>query len=103
MVSGAKLVKLLKEHGTGKDKLDICRRALFEAKAERRHATAEEVVAALADKLGPFHGTVKKARVIAETGNWEAPKPPEFSNVEDELHAIEMQSAMESKDSKKAK
>lgn len=103
VTNGAKLVKLLKESGTGADKLDVARRVLFDAKADGRIATSDEVIAGLEDHFGPFHATVAKAKAIAETGELPTVSAAQAASIEDELAEMDAPPAVGArKRSKKA-
>lgn len=86
-MSAALLVKMLKRHGTGEDKLQLARRAMYDARAIGREATAEDVVKALAAGLpgGEFHLTVKKATELLDTGKYQAPTQEAKPSIEDEM------------------
>lgn len=83
ITSGAELVRRLRESGTGEDKLAVARKVL----AEKRAATAEDVVAALGDALGEGHMTVQKAAALAETGEWAGPKAEAAVPIEEQILA----------------
>lgn len=78
-MSGAELVKALKESGTGPDKLRVARGVLV----NDPKATAEAVVKALeAAEVG--EGTLEKCRSLIETGKIETPKEKAL-DIEDQI------------------
>lgn len=85
--NGAELTRLLARHGTGKDKLDVCRAVLQRVHDEekgKRIATCDEVLAGLADALHRDHVTLKKAKALADTGVWTGPDqapPPTIDEI----------------------
>lgn len=85
VTNGAELVKRLAASGTPDSKLEAARRLLFETHGtEQRVATSDEVIAALAEKLGGGHATVAKAKQIAETGDYMRGTQPGVS-IEDKV------------------
>lgn len=86
--NGAELTRLLARHGTGKDKLDVCRAVLQRVHDEdkgRRIATCDEVLAGLADALHRDHVTLKKAESLAKTGAWDGPDPGRLKTIDEIL------------------
>jgi len=93
-LNGGELVKKLAESGTPPDALAPARRCLADTwAAAKRVATAAEVLGALADAHGPDHGTVAKARSIAEAGEWQ---PPAVAAVATEDEVLEAAKKVES-------
>lgn len=107
VTSGAKLVKMLKETGTGDNKLIWARRALHDAKAAGKVATADDVIAAMIGPddpdlrqeghLGHFHPTVRKAQTIRDSGKWVDPTQTPKPTIEEELLAAEEAESAEKK------
>lgn len=89
VTNGAELVQKLKASGTPDQRLAPARAVLSRIKRDRGEiANSDEVIDALDEAYGEFHGTVIKARQIAETGTWTPPKKEmPVVAVEDELLA----------------
>ncbi len=99
VTSGAKLVKLLRESGTGDNKLVWARRLLHEAKVAGKSVTADDVIDAMVGPedpelrkeghLGLFHPTIKKASVLRDTGKWTDPSQAPKPTIEEEILTAE--------------
>lgn len=74
ITNGAELVAKLAATGTGEAKLAVARKHLgFIHRSENRVASAAELLDVLAKEFGEEHMSVRKARCIAETGEWAGP------------------------------
>ena len=101
VTSGAHLLKLLKQHGTPEENLDIGRRVLLDAKLEGRFATSADVLDALIERFTEQHGTVAKAIELVETGDYVSKRYSPTSATEDEIYAAEQEAMKAVADEKK--
>lgn len=104
--NGAELTRLLAKHGTGKDKLDICRAVLqrvYDEEKGKRVATCEEVLAGLRESLHEKHKTLEKAECLAKTGTWAGPDQAKPKTIDELLAPTPEEVAEEKKRQAEAK
>lgn len=104
--NGAELTRLLAKHGTGKDKLDICRAVLqrvHDDEKGKRVATCDEVLAGLRESLHRDHKTLEKAEGLAKTGNWAGPDQAKPKTIDELLAPTPEEIAEEKKRQAEAK